>query len=94
MDAKKIEGIVQMYKDKLVHNKIPSRRMNTSKAFQDTDRDERLMHAHYLCENIHTFLHDEEKWGKVNRHFTAIQMCLSYAGWYTLDELMGHNKPL
>lgn len=33
------------------------------------------------------------KEGKTGRHLGSIQMCLSFAGWYSLEELMNHNKP-
>jgi len=36
---------------------------------------------------------DPEKQRKTGSHLTAVQMCLSFAGWYTLEELMCHNRP-
>lgn len=40
-----------------------------------------------------SFVDSPAKYGKANRHLTAIQMCLSFAGLYTLNDLMSHNKP-
>jgi len=88
-----IKYIALAYQEQLIEHKIPAERMNPiNKTFRDMDSDELLMHAHYLCQNIFRFLPDDRKWDKVNRHFAAMQMCLSFAGWYTLDQLRDHNK--
>jgi len=70
----------------------PPKRIDPSRKFSELNRDEILSHARYLCQNLMTFLHDPEKEGKIGRHFGALQMCLSFAGLYTLEDLMSHNR--
>jgi hypothetical protein len=41
---------------------------------------------------VKEYAKDPGKEGKTNRHFASIQMCLSFAGWYTLEELKSHNR--
>ncbi len=52
-----------------------------------------MTHAHYLYDDIKEFAMDPQKQRKAGSHLTAIQMCLSFAGWYTLQEIMDHNRP-
>lgn len=92
MTPEKILFVVAMYEKTLRSRNIPKKRMDPSQTFQSLNKKQRLAHAHYLCDGIKIFAHDRDKYGKLNRHFTAIQMCLSFAGAYTLEELMNHNR--
>jgi hypothetical protein len=85
-------GIIEQYERVLTHSKIPKERMSPKRTFQGLSPQELLAHAHALCEGAKTYARDPEKWGKANRHFAAIQMCLSFAGWYTLADLKDHNR--
>ncbi len=93
MTPDKMISIIEGYEARLRAADIPPLRMSPKCSFSSLDKAEMLTHAHYLCEGVKQFARDPQKWGKANRHFTAVQMCLSFAGWYTLEELMEHNRP-
>lgn len=92
MDAHTIVLVISMYEERLQKEHVPKQRIDPKRTFQTTSTEERLMHAHYLCGGAKQFALDPERQGKANRHLTAIQMCLSFAGWYTLEDLMNHNR--
>lgn len=92
MKRNKILAITREYVQKLKEAGISPSRFPTNRSFNTATLDEILSHAHYLACNLQN-IHSQTQYGKLNRHFTAIQMCLSFAGWYTLDELMQHNRP-
>jgi len=92
MKRRKILAITREYIQKLSETGTPPSRFPTNRSFQTASTEEILSHAHYLALNLESF-NPQTQYGKLNRHFTAIQMCLSFAGWYTLDELMQHNRP-
>jgi len=52
-----------------------------------------VQELHYLIDAMDASAYYPEKWDKVNRHLTAIQMSLSNGGWFTLRDLMEHNRP-
>lgn len=98
MTPQKILEVISRYEKRLVAEGVPKKRINTSLSFGVCTSADLLSHAHYLCEGLrnaiccgerNTYKHD-----KANRHLTAIQMCLSFANWYTLAELMEHNRTL
>lgn len=84
----------QWYENYLNEEGICKKRMNTTQTFGDLQDIQLLAHAHYLCDNVRRFASDPAEWDKANRHYTALQMCLSFAKLFTLDELMEHNKHL
>jgi len=67
--------------------------MDPERTFESLTRDERLAHAQFLCDRVKELARYPEKRRKMGSHLTAVQLCLSFAGWYTLEELMNHNKP-
>lgn len=93
MTPEKIISIIEMYEAQLVAKNVPKVRMDTNRYFRDLMKDEVLAHAHYLCDGVKRFAKDPEKQRKTGSHLTAIQMCLGFAGLYTLEELMAHNRP-
>ena len=92
MTPEKIVSVIEMYKQRLEAEQIPARRIDVNRSFKNCTTREVLSHAHHLCEGACVYAMDPEKFGKANRHLTAIQMCLGFAGWYTLAELMDHNR--
>lgn len=94
MTPEHILALADWYEQRLIGAGIPKKRIDTRKSFGEVARLEILAHAHYLCDGIKAYSQNPEQWDKTNRHLTAIQMCLSFANWYTLDELMDHNKHL
>jgi hypothetical protein len=72
--------------------KVPQVRMDSSKYFGDLSTEGHLAHAHYLIDGVVEYAKDPERQRKAGSHLTAVQMCLSCAGWYTLQELMDHNR--
>lgn len=93
MTTEKIISIVEMYEERLRAAGVPKIRMDPSRTFASLSRDEILAHAHYLTDDVKEYAEQPDKLRKTGSHLTAIQMCLSFAGWYTLEELMNHNRP-
>lgn len=93
MTPERILALINTYEEHLREANVPKVRMDPKRTFEALNRDEILAHAHFLCEGAKQYARDPDKIGKANRHLTAIQMCLSFAGWYTLADLMNHNKP-
>ena len=89
----KILSIVDVYTLRLLESGVTAKRIDVRKSFAQLNTPETLAHALYLCENIRSFVHDTKKVGKSGRHLASIQMCLSFAGWYSLEEVMEHNRP-
>jgi hypothetical protein len=84
-----------MYEERLVAERIPKVAMHPARTFASLSRKEILAHAHHLIDGVKLYAqyaHDPEKAGKTGRHLASIQMCLSFAGWYTLDDLKDHNR--
>ncbi len=93
MTPEKIVSVIEIYERRLKTGGIPKRRMSIQRTFGNLSSAEALAHAYSLCDGAKEYAHDPEHQGKANRHLTAIQMCLSLANWYTLGELMEHNRP-
>lgn len=92
MTPERIISLITRYETELAALGVPKRRIDTSRTFQSLSCDETLAHAHYLCDGVKAYALDPEKQRKTGSHLTAIQMCLSFAGLYTLADLMEHNK--
>lgn len=91
MEHEHVIRVVERYISRLREAQIPKQRMNPDRTFGSLSREEVLAHAHYLCANIKSdpsAMHLT----KAMRHLAAAQMCLSFANWYTLSELMEHNR--
>lgn len=93
MTAEKIISIIEMYERALQKNNIPKIRMEPKRTFGSLSHEELLAHAHFLCDGVKEYALDPEKQRKTGSHLTALQMCLSFAGWYTLEDLRNHNRP-
>lgn len=97
MTPQKILEVVRMYEARLVAEGVPQKRIPLGQSFGTCTTQEILAHAHYLCEGVKSNFavrNNAYKHDKANRHLTAIQMCLSFANWYTLEQLMEHNRSL
>ncbi len=93
MTPEKIITIVEKYEKRLCKEEIPKIRIDPKRTFASCNREEILAHANYLIDGVKEYAVDPEKKRKTGSHLTAIQMCLSFAGWYTLEDLMNHNRP-
>jgi len=91
MTPQKIADVASFYAKMLRELGVAPRRIDPECSFSDQNKSAVLAHAAYLCENIAHFVQDEGKLGKANRHLASAQMCLSFAGLYTLNELRFHN---
>ena len=94
MNSEKIISVVEMYEKRLCKKGIPKIRMNPKRTFASLSKEEMLAHAHFLVDGVKEYAKDNNKQRKTGSHLTVIQMCLSFAGWYTLEDLMNHNRPL
>jgi len=92
MTSEKVISVVEMYEKKLCEAGVPKTRMNPKRAFASLNKEEMLAHAHFLTDGVKECAKNG-KWRRMGSHLTAIQMCLSFAGWYTLEDIMNHNKP-
>lgn len=93
MTLEKIISVIEMYEKRLREESVPKIRMDPKRTFHSTSVAERLAHAHFLCDGVKEYAKDPERQRKTGSHLTAVQMCLSFAGWYTLEDLMNHNRP-
>ncbi len=93
MTPEKITEVIKMYERRLCEAGVPKIPMDSGKKFSELSKNELLAHAHFLCEGVKKYALDPKKRRKTGSHLTAVQMCLSFAGWYTLDDLKYHNKP-
>ncbi|HVU80300.1 MAG TPA: hypothetical protein VHD37_02970 [Candidatus Paceibacterota bacterium] len=93
MTPEKIISVIETYEQRLRKADIPKIRMSPKRTFGSCDKMELLAHAHYLCGGVKEYARDPDKLRKTGSHLTAVQMCLSFADWYTLEELMDHNRP-
>lgn len=93
MTTEKIISVIEIYEKRLREADIPKIRMDPQRTFGSLTKEEMLAHAHFLCDGIRIYAKDPEKEGKTGRHLASIQLCLSFAGWYTLKDLMDHNRP-
>jgi hypothetical protein len=93
MTPEKIAAVLDGYARQLHARGVQPARTGTERAFKDLTDEELLSHALFLCESAKSFVNDPDHLGKANRHLAATQMILSFAGWFTLAELMAHNRP-
>ncbi len=93
MTPEKIITVVEMYERRLQKEGMRKIRMDPKRTFASASNFALLEHAHFLCDLVKQYALDPEKIGKANRHLSSIQILLSFAGWYTLEDLMSHNRP-
>jgi hypothetical protein len=89
----KILSLALRYDTELHKQGITASRSDENRTFSSLTPPEILAHARFLAQGIPAYVSDPGKLGKANRHLAALQMCLSFAGLYTLRDLMEHNKP-
>lgn len=92
MTTEKILEVVAMYRKQFEEKGIPKIKMDMRKTLGFLSSGERLAHAHYLLDGIIEYAQDPEKKGKTGRHLASVQMILSFENWFTLEELMNHNR--
>ncbi len=93
MTPGKIISVIKMYERRLLAADVPKLQISKNCTFACVGKAELLAHAHFLCDGVKTYARDPTKRRKTGSHLTAVQMCLSFAGWYTLGQLMEHNRP-
>lgn len=93
MNTEKIKEVIDKYRQDLEHRQTYPVRMDITKCYVDLTQSQRLNHVHYLLDGLEAFYQDPEKKGKTGRHLGAIQAILCYEGFYSLEELMNHNRP-
>lgn len=95
MTKEKIISVLEFYQKVLdaLHESPPRKRIDPKKKFSELSREEILSHANFLIDGAKEFALQEGKLGKANRHLSSIQMCLSFAGLFSLEDVMNHNKP-
>jgi hypothetical protein len=92
MTRTKILEVVALYRQQFVQKGIPKKRMDLKKTLGALTSKERLAHAYYLLDGITEYSGNPLKEGKTGRHLASVQMILSFENWYTLEELMNHNR--
>ncbi len=93
MTPEKIISVIEIYEKRLREAGVCKVRIDPKRTFESTSVAERLSHAHFLCDGVKEYAMDPDRQRKTGSHLTAVQMCLSFAGWYTLEDLMNHNRP-
>jgi hypothetical protein len=93
MVPQKIISLIERYEQELAELGISKERMDPSRTFASLSREEALAHAHFLCSGVKEYAAEPKRKGKTGRHLASVQLCLSFAGLYTLQDLMEHNKP-
>ncbi len=93
MAPEKVLSVTSLYRKEFEKRGIPRKRMSPSRTLGSLTSKERLAHAHYLLNGIETYARDSCMQGKTGRHLASVQMILSFENWYTLEELMEHNRP-
>lgn len=93
MTPEKIREVVLAYQTQLTEMDVKPARIDPTRKFGECSADELLSHAAFACINTLKFIENPDKLGKANRHLTVIQMCMSFANIYTLEDLMNHNRP-
>ena len=94
MTPEKIVSVIEMYEERLQMEGVPKVRMDPKRTFASASKQELLAHAYFLCDGVKEFARDPTRQRKAGSHLTAIQMCLSFVGWYTLEDLMNHNRSI
>lgn len=93
VDTKKILEVAARYRMRFEAENIPKQQMDLKKKLSELSRDEMLAHAHFLLDGIEAYAKARDGEGKCGRHLGFMQAVLSFAGWYSLEELMDHNRP-
>ncbi len=86
-------SVVETCEEFLLREGVPKIQMDENRTFGSLSIDERLAHAHFLCEGAKKYIMNPEQYGKANRHLTAIQMLMSFADIFTLRDLKNQSRP-
>ena len=89
-----ITALVEKYEKLLRDRGIPKKRMDPARSFASLTTEEVLSHAHFLCDRVKKYAGNPGKQRKTGSHFAAVQMCLSFTGWLTLQEMMDDNRSM
>lgn len=92
MTPDKIISVIEMYEERLREKGVLKGRIEPHRTFGDLSVRELLSHAYFLCDGVKIYAQDPKEYPKAKSHLTAVQMCLSFAKWYTLEEFMNHNR--
>ncbi len=84
MTPEKILQLIDLYEEMLCN--WPKINYHSS-YLDDLNKSEILSYAHHLCGIAPTLKHEN-----LNYCLAAIQTCLSFAGWFTLDDIREHNS--
>lgn len=93
MTPEKILAVIAEYEERFKRENIPRKRMDPDKKFSELSDFGKLAHAHWLIDGIRDYVRSPDTMDKANRHLASVQVLLSCADWYTLGELMDHNRP-
>lgn len=93
MTREKILAVVAQYRAQFEQRGVPKERMDPTCTLGSLTSEECLAHAHYLLDGVVEYASQSGKEGKTGRHLASVQMILSFENWYTLEELMSHNRP-
>jgi hypothetical protein len=93
MTEEKILEVVAAYRKLFEEKRIPKERMDPKRTMGQLTSAERLAHAHYLLDTVEELVRDHEKKGRTGRHLSFVQAILSFENWYTIENLMNHNRP-
>ena len=94
MNREKILEVLEMTRLRIESNySCPAQRIDERKSFGMCSKEKLAAHALYLIETIPSFINEQGKWGKVNRHFASMQMICSFLDLYTLTEMKELNIP-
>ena len=92
MTPEKVQGNLGIYRDCLERMGVQAERMNPERTFKSMSEAELLRHALHLVESVEKLVAENAALDKIGRHYAFLQACLSFAGWYTLEELMSQNR--
>jgi len=90
MEQEKILSVVAKYRQRFEARCIPKKKMDPHHFF--LSKEEMLAHAHFLLDGIEEYARNPQKEGKTGRHLGSVQTLLWVAEWYTLEDLMNHNR--
>ncbi len=92
MTPEKILSVIANYKEKLQAEGAAPQRLSPKKSFGASSQNELANHAYYLTETVAEHIRNH-KIEKAHRHLGSLQTILSFLRWYSLEELMSHNRP-
>lgn len=92
MTPEKVVSVINRYKNELTHAGVVATCIDPRHTLASCTVTEILSHALFLIEQFDELCLDRQ-FAKASRQLSAIQICLSFAGLYSLNELKLHNRP-